>query len=168
MTVHPGDLAGKSWPSRSDRLRAMYAGGRPSEAAKAIHRRFVDGPLPRLLPIAGVLEVRGRVSGNVISVPVAPVRYRGKWYLVSMLGQQSNWVANVRAAGGEAVLLHGRRRSVHLVEEVRPELKAPIIKRYLLLALSARPHVSVSWRAPSSEIQGVASRYPVFRIDQQK
>jgi hypothetical protein len=85
-----------------------------------------------------------------------------------MLGQQSNWVANVRAAGGEAVLLHGRRRPVHLVEEVRSELKAPIIKRYLLLALSARPHVSVSWRAPSSEIQGVASRYPVFRIDQQK
>ncbi len=163
MTVRP-----QGSPSRADKLRALYAGGRPTDAAKAIHRRFVNGPLPRLLPIAGVLEVRGRLSGKVIAVPVAPVRYRGDWYLVSMLGERSNWVANVRAAAGEAVLLHGRRRPVHLVEEVRSELKAPIIKRYLMFAVSARPHVVVSWRAPVSRIRAAAGRYPVFRIDKKK
>lgn len=165
MTVRPGAPAASYRSSRADKLRSMYTGGRPTNAAKAIHRRFVNGPLPRLLPIAGVLEVRGRVSGNVISVPVAPVRYRGEWYLVSMLGERSNWVANVRAAAGEAVLLHGRRRAVHLVEEARSEQKAPIIKRYLFFALSARPHVAVSWRAPISEILVVVGRYPVFRIE---
>lgn len=41
--------------SRAAKLRAMYADGRPNEGAKTIHRRFIAGPLPRLLPIAAVL-----------------------------------------------------------------------------------------------------------------
>ncbi len=45
-------------------MRARYAGGRPGEEAKEIHRRYVAGPLPRLLPIAAVLDVRGRLSGT--------------------------------------------------------------------------------------------------------
>lgn len=150
--------------SRADKLRAMYVGGRPTPEAKVIHRRFAAGPLPRLLPTAGVLQVRGRTSGRTISVPVVPVRYHGRWYLVSMLGEQANWVANVRAAGGAAVLTHGRRRRVHLVE-VPPSARAPLLKRYLLFAVSARPHVDVHWRAPLARFSAVADRYPVFRID---
>lgn len=150
--------------SRADKLRALYAGGRPNPEAKAIHRRFVAGPLPRLLLVAGVLQVPGRISGTITSVPIAPVRYHGSWYLVSMLGEHSNWVANVRAAEGKAVLTHGRRRSVRLVE-VPEKDRAPIIKRYLLFALSARPHVDVSWKAPLVRFSAAAGRYPVFRID---
>ncbi|GAA3829923.1 nitroreductase/quinone reductase family protein [Nocardioides panacisoli] len=86
----------------------MYAGGRPNDAARTVHRRFVSGPLPRLLPIAAVLEVRGRTTGATIRVPLAVARYRGRWYAVSMLGEQSNWVRNVRASGGDAVGTHGR------------------------------------------------------------
>ena len=80
---------------RAQRKRALYPGGRPSSEARAIHRRFVAGPVPRVLPIASVLEVRGRRSGRVIRVPLAIVRYRGSWYLVSMFGEQPNWVKNV-------------------------------------------------------------------------
>ena len=101
---------------RAALMRARYAGGRPNDEAKAIHRRYAAGPLPRLVPIAAVLDVPGRVSGATIHVPLVIVPYRAHWYLVSMLGAQANWVRNVEAADGSAVLLHGRRRPVHLVE----------------------------------------------------
>ena len=145
-------------------MRALYPGGRPSEEAKAIHRRFVAGPIPRVLPIASVLEVRGRRSGRVVRVPLVVVRYRGSWYLVSMFGEQANWVRNVRASRGLAVLTHGRTRPVRLVE-VPVEDRAPIIKRYVFFALGARPHVSAAWNDPLSAYEAVASTYPVFRVE---
>lgn len=143
----------------------MYEGGRPNARAKAIHQRFIAGPIPKLLPIAAVLETRGRTSGRTIRVPLAIVPYRGARYLVSMLGEEVNWVRNVRAAGGDVMLLRGRWRPVHL-DEVAADDRAPIIKRYLLLAVSARPHIPVSWRAPLSEFEAIASSYPVFRVRQ--
>lgn len=142
----------------------MYAGGRPDAEARAIHRRYVAGPLPRLLPIACVLETVGRVSGRPVSVPLVTVRVRGAWYLVSMLGPDVNWVRNVRAAGGDVGLLHGRRRPVHLVE-VAEEARARIVKRYLLVAAGARPHIDVPWYAPRRAFQAVAADHPVFRIE---
>lgn len=148
-------------------MRARYAGGRPNDEAKAIHRRYVTGPLPRLVPIAAVLDVPGRVSGATIHVPLVIVPYRGRWYLVSMLGAQANWVRNAQAAGGNVVLLHGRRRPVHLVE-VPVARRAPIIRRYLLVAWGARPHMSVTWRTPLREIAAVAGDYPVFRVDRRR
>ncbi|MGD0379727.1 MAG: nitroreductase/quinone reductase family protein [Acidimicrobiales bacterium] len=149
---------------RAEKKRALYPGGRPTREAKAIHRRFAAGPLPRILPIASVLEVRGRRSGQVTQIPLAIVRYRGSWYSVSMFGEQSNWVKNVRASDGEALLTHGRRRPVRLVEVPVPD-RGPIIKRYLLFALGARPHMHVGWRAPLSAFDAVAATYPVFRVD---
>jgi len=62
---------------RAEQMRARYSGGRPNEEAKAIHRRYVAGPLPRLVPIAAVLDVAGRVSGATIRVPLVIVPYRG-------------------------------------------------------------------------------------------
>jgi deazaflavin-dependent oxidoreductase (nitroreductase family) len=61
------------------------------------------------------LEVRGRRSGRQRSFPVMVADYDGERYLVAMLGAQANWVANVRAAGGQAILSHGRRETVQLV-----------------------------------------------------
>lgn len=142
----------------------MYAGGRPNDEARAIHRRFVAGPIPRLLPIAAVLEVPGRVSGATVRVPLVIAPYRGRWYLVSMLGERANWVRNVRAADGQAVLLHGRRRAVHLVD-VPVVRRAPIIRRYLLVALGARPHLPITWHSPLRDVAAVAADYPVFRVD---
>ena len=150
--------------ARAQRKRALYPGGKPTPEAKAIHGRFVAGPLPRLLPVASVLDVHGWRSGETIRVPLAIVRYRRSWYLVSMFGEQSNWVKNVRASDGEAVLTHGRRRPVRLVEVPVSE-RAPIIKRYLLFAMGARPHMQVGWRAPLSAFKVAAPIYPVFRVE---
>ena len=145
-------------------MKALYPGGRPTPEAKAIHRRFIAGPLPRILPIASVLEVRGRRSGRITRVPLVTVRYNSSWYLVSMFGEQSKWVKNVRASKGEAILTHGRRRSVHLVE-VQVPYRAAIIKRYLMFAFGARPHMQVRWNDPLSAFKAVAADYPVFRVE---
>ena len=66
------------------------------------------------------------------------------------LGNQCNWVRNVRAAGGVATIRHGRARACHLVE-VPVEERGPILKRYLQKVPGARPHVPVDRNAPLAE-----------------
>jgi hypothetical protein len=87
----------------------------------------------------------------------------GQRYLVSMLGENVNWVRNVRAAGGRAVVRHGRREEVRL-EEVPVEMRAPIIKAYLKRAPGARPHLPIHKDAPLSEFERIAAQIPVFRV----
>jgi hypothetical protein len=80
-----------------------------------------------------------------------------------MLGEGTNWVANVRADGGPAVLTHGRRGAVRM-GEVDPGSRAPIVRRYLQVAPGARPHFSAGRRAPLADFERISDRYPVFRI----
>jgi hypothetical protein len=62
------------------------------------------------------LDVSGRRSDRTISLPLVMVVVEGERYLVSMLGAEVDWVRNVKAAGGNATLRHGRREEVHLEE----------------------------------------------------
>lgn len=142
----------------------MYRNGRPNRLAATLNRGWAmaasAGVWPRRL---AALEVRGRRSGRLISFPVVVADHEGERYVASMLGEGSNWVANVRAAQGRVVLRHGRRERVRL-EEVASRDRAPILRRYLQVAPGARPHVPVDQRAPISEFEAIADRYPVFRI----
>jgi len=121
---------------------------------------FSSGILPDYMV---TLEVTGRKSGRTVSLPVAVAVVDGERYLVSMLGENVNWVLNVRAAGGRAVLRSGGREEVHL-EEVPAEQRAPILKAYLQRAPGARPHVPVDKDAPLAEFEKVAAAFPVFRV----
>jgi len=87
----------------------------------------------------------------------------GQRYLVSMLGENVNWVRNVRAADGRAVLRHGRREEVRL-EEVSVKMRAPVLKAYLRRAPGARPHVAVHKDAPLSEFEQLSAQFPVFQV----
>ena len=98
-----------------------------------------------------------------MSLPTVVADVRGERYLVSMLGEGVNWVRNVRAAGGDATLRHGRREEVRL-EEVAPERRAPVLKAYLGRAPNARVHIPVDKDAPLTDFERVAGRFPVFRI----
>ncbi len=145
-------------------LRWMYRTGRPNRVAGAMNR------ISAVIASAGVwpsrlvtLQVRGRRTGRRISFPLVVAQYQGERYLVSMLGARAGWVANVRASGGRAVLSNGRVEHVHLVE-VEPAERAPILRRYLQVAPGARPHIPVDRRAPLTEFEHVAARYPVFRV----
>ena len=88
-------------------------------------------------------------------------------YLVSMLGENVNWVQNVRAAGGKAVLRSGGREEVQL-EEVPADQRAPILKDYLHRAPGGRPHIPVDKDAPIADFEKVAADFPVVRIVAQK
>lgn len=78
---------------------------------------------------AVTLEVRGRRSGKVRRTPVLRTRHNGADHLVALAGE-SQWVRNVRAAGGHAVI---RRRRAHHVrlEELGPAERGDIIAAYL-------------------------------------
>jgi len=88
----------------------------------------------------------------------------GKRYLVSMLGPESDWVKNVEAAHGDAVIRQGRRHRVHLVA-VPPEQRPPILREYMRIASSGRQHFPLPVGAPLSDFAVIAGRYPVYRID---
>lgn len=145
--------------------RWLYRGGRPNRLARAMNRfSAILHATGVLMPARLVtLEVRGRRSGRMISFPLVVADYQGERYLVSMLGDNANWVANVRAAKGHALLRHGRRERI-LLEEVAGELRAPILRRYLAVAPGARPHIPVDRHAPVADFQQIANRFTVFRI----
>ncbi len=110
-----------------------------------------------------VLETRGRRSGLTRSTVLITGSHLSERYLVSLLGDGAEWLRNVRAAGGEAVIRHGRRQAVSL-EEVPVEGRAAILKAYLKWSLGARAIIEVSHKAPVEEFERVAAEYPVLRI----
>ena len=147
-----------------DYLRWLYRGGRPNWLARVQNRMstiaFAAGVWPTRV---ASLEVQGRRSGRMISFPVVIADYGGERYLVAMLGNNTNWVRNVSASGGEAVLRHGRREKLYL-DEVPPDERPPILRRYLRVAPGARPHVPVDRHASLEEFERIAPAIPVFRI----
>jgi hypothetical protein len=88
----------------------------------------------------------------------------GKGYLVSMLGTDSDWVKNVEAAGGYAIIRQGHRRRVHLIA-VPPDRRARILREYVRIASSGRRHFPLGVGAPLADFEAIAGRYPVYRID---
>ncbi|MBN1427481.1 MAG: nitroreductase family deazaflavin-dependent oxidoreductase [Anaerolineae bacterium] len=143
----------------------MYREGRPHILAKILNRGWAwlhsIGISPNYLV---TLEVTGRQSGKTISFPLVMTVINGERYLVSMLGEEANWVRNVKAAGGNAILQHGIREQV-ILEEIASGQRASILKAYLQHAPGARPHIPISKDAPLSAFEKIASDYPVFRVD---
>jgi len=80
-----------------------------------------------------------------------------------MLGEDTNWVRNVRASRGRAVLRHGSRKQVQL-REVDVDRRAPILRCYLQRTPGARAHIPVDYRAPVEAFEQIAGQYPVFHV----
>ncbi|SBT43993.1 nitroreductase/quinone reductase family protein [Micromonospora narathiwatensis] len=146
--------------------RSMYRGGRPTAFTRLVNRLDAVVYRSRFLSPrhAAVLKVVGRRSGSITSVPVAVTEHQGGEFLVSMLGPDANWVRNVHAAGGKAALCrHGRETPV-VLEEVPPERRAEILRRYLAIAPGARPHLGLEPTAPLARFRQIAPRHPAYRI----
>lgn len=142
----------------------LYRGQRPNWIAKMMNRMQAKAASKQATSNGLVaLEVIGRKSGKVISFPLVMVTVDGQRYLASMLGENVQWVLNVRASGGKAVLCSGGREDVRL-EEIPVEQRAAILKTYLQVAEGARPHVPVDKDAPLMEFEKIAAEYPVFRL----
>ncbi len=137
---------------------------RPMKATQVMNRFVSWLASLGLMPSKTVtLEVRGRRSGQVRSSAINWVGHGGQRYFVSPRGE-AEWVRNVRAAGGEAVIRRRGQQSVRL-EEVPAEQRAPVLKAYLgENAVSTRQHFGVDPKAELSEFEAIAARHPVFRI----
>ena len=142
----------------------LYRDGRPNWVASVMNRCSAAVHALGVAPDYMVtLDVRGRRSGRRISLPLVMVVVEGERYLVSMLGAEVGWVRNVKAAGGNVTLRHGRREEVRL-EEVPANQRAPVLKAYLKRAPGARPHLPVDKDAPLSKFEQISSQFPVFRV----
>ena len=150
--------------NHNDLARWLYRGQRPNRIARIINRIwaavFSLGVAPNYV---ASLDVRGRKSGRTFSLPVVIAVVDGERYLVSMLGENVDWVRNVRADGHRAVLRHGKTEEIHL-DEIPVAQRAPILKAYLQAAPGARPHVPVDKDAPLADFEAIAATLPTFRV----
>ena len=87
----------------------------------------------------------------------------GERYIVSMFGTISDWVKNLEAAHGEAVICHRSSVRVDLVL-LPPEERAPILREYVRVASSGRKHFPLPVEAPLADFAAIAAQYPVYRI----
>lgn len=140
---------------------------RPGWFTQHVFNRVVAG-LTRLgVSVWGsrVLRVRGRRSGELRSVPVNLLNHAGARYLVAPRGE-TQWVRNLRAAGGEGELVLGRRverfRATELPDDEKPDVLRAYLKRW-----KAEVGVffdGVDAASPPEEIERIAPDHPVFRL----
>lgn len=144
----------------------MYRGGRPGLLARWWNR--LDAAVYRtglFLPDrAAELQVRGRTSGRIVRLPVAVADVGDAEYLVSMLGPGANWVRNVEAAGGRAVLSRRRRDVPIRLVDVPVAERAPILRRYAAIAPGARPHLGAGPHDDLARFERIAPAHPVYRV----
>ncbi|MGB7875701.1 MAG: nitroreductase family deazaflavin-dependent oxidoreductase [Anaerolineales bacterium] len=120
---------------------------------------------------AVTLKVLGRKSGQPRKVTIATIKVDGQHYFVSVHGRESDWVRNVRAAGGQAAILSGGRRPVRLVE-VPVEERAPILQAYASIGVFGRSAADIARQfgvEPDPTIEqmsAIANQHPVFRIEE--
>jgi deazaflavin-dependent oxidoreductase (nitroreductase family) len=169
QTAMDNESASKRDPAeRSAYMRLFYRDWHPTRLGRVVNRVWSWwaglGLPPRILV---TLEAPGRNSGRTRANVLVVATHDGHQYLVSMLGDGSEWVKNVRACGGRTVIKRGKSRPIFLAE-VPPAERAPILKAYARVATSGRHHFPVRPDATLSEFAAIAARYPVFRIDPPK
>jgi deazaflavin-dependent oxidoreductase (nitroreductase family) len=151
-------------PAEATYYRWFYRGWRPTRLGRWINKAATYVLGLGLWSRVATLEVRGRVSGAVRVTPVVIAYLAGKRYLVSILGVGADWVKNVEAARGAAVLHQGQRHAVRLAS-VPVNERAPVLREYVRVAPGGRMHFPVKVGAPLSEFEAIAERHPVYRID---
>ena len=150
---------------RSALNRLFYRDRRPTWLGHWVSQFFCFGARLGLTPPSWVsLEVRDRASGRMRADAVVVPTVAGERYVVSMFGTISDWVQNVEAVHGDAVIYHGSRAHVRLVP-VPPGERAPILKEYVRVASSGRKHFPLPLGAPLADFDAIAAQYPVYRIE---
>jgi len=112
-----------------------------------------------------VLAVRGRKSGQWRTTPVNLLTIDGQRYLVSPRGE-TQWVRNVRHAGGHLVLILGRRRQLCTATEIPVADSVPVLRAYLRRWKfeTGMFFDGVTPDSTDAEWTAVAERHPVFAL----
>jgi deazaflavin-dependent oxidoreductase (nitroreductase family) len=142
----------------------------PGWFTQNVFNRVVAGATRLGISVWGsrVLEVKGRTTGEPRRTPVNLLTLGGTPYLVAPRGE-TQWVRNVRVAGGHLDLLLGPRRTHYLARELPDEDKVPVLRAYLA-RWKAEVGVFFDGVGPQStdeEIAAIAPKHPVFALAEQ-
>lgn len=110
------------------------------------------------------LAVRGRKSGEWRTNPVNLLPLDGERYLLAPRGH-TQWVRNLRAAGGGELRLGNKAEAFHAVELADAD-KPAVIREYLRRWAweVGMFFEDVDAKSPESRLLEVAPGFPVFRI----
>jgi deazaflavin-dependent oxidoreductase (nitroreductase family) len=115
------------------------------------------------LPHMRVLEVRGRKSGKLCSLPVDLLSEGGRLYLVAPRGYVE-WVRNAEVAG-EVTLRRGGRAARYRLRALADAEKPPILKAYLdRFRREVQRYFPVAAGSPPEAFATHAARYPAFEL----
>jgi len=111
-----------------------------------------------------VLRVRGRKSGEWRSSPVNLLTMGNTQYLVAPRGH-TQWVRNIRIAGGGELVLGARAQPIKIVE-IPDDEKVPILREYLRRWKfeTGMFFGGVSADSSDDELRRIAPDHPAFRI----
>ncbi|MFJ8884899.1 nitroreductase family deazaflavin-dependent oxidoreductase [Streptomyces sp. NPDC102402] len=111
------------------------------------------------------MSVPGRKSGRMQRIPVNPHRHEGAQYLVSARGH-SQWVRNMRAAGGGELKVGRRTRTFTAVEIADDQQKARVLRAYLKRwGWEVNQYFQgVTVKSTDAELLAACPDHPVFRI----
>ncbi|MFJ8857759.1 nitroreductase family deazaflavin-dependent oxidoreductase [Streptomyces sp. NPDC102451] len=111
------------------------------------------------------MSVRGRKSGRMQRIPVNPHHHEGAQYLVSARGH-SQWVRNMRAAGGGELKVGRKVRAFTAVEIADDEQKARIVRAYLKRwGWEVNQYFKgITAESTDAELLAACPEHPVFRI----
>jgi deazaflavin-dependent oxidoreductase (nitroreductase family) len=138
------------------------------ERPTAVERLFngAIGALVRFgigLPNMRVLEVRGRKSGKLYTLPVDLLTHDGRLYLVAPRGR-AEWVRNAEASGS-VVLRRGRHAGEYGLRALSDAEKPPILKAYLdRFHREVQRFFPVNAGSPVDGFTSLTSRYPAFEL----
>jgi deazaflavin-dependent oxidoreductase (nitroreductase family) len=138
---------------------------RPTLVERLINRAI--GALVGLgigLPHMRVLEVRGRKSGKLYSLPVDLLSEGDKLYLVAPRGE-TEWVRNAVVAG-EVTLRRGSQAARYRLRALSDAEKPPILKAYLdRFRREVQRYFPVSAGSPPAAFIPHVARYPAFELE---
>lgn len=112
-----------------------------------------------------MLYVRGRTSGQLRATPVNVLTHDGRRYLVAPRGQ-TQWVRNLRAAGGGELRVGSRVErftATEVPDERKPEILRAYLRRWKLEVGVFFDGVGAD--AADSTLLKMAPGYPVFMIN---
>jgi hypothetical protein len=140
----------------------------PDWFTRTIFNNVVKGLTRMGVSVRGsrVLEHRGRTTGKLHHVPVNLLTIEGKQYLVAPRGE-TQWVRNVRHAGGHMVLILGRRRQLCTAREIPAHDAIPVLRIYLRRWKfeTGMFFDGVTPDSSDEEWATVAANHPVFELN---
>lgn len=116
---------------------------------------------------AQLLEVRGRTSGKVQTVPVNPIMVDGNRFLVAPRGE-TQWVRNFRVAGKGALKVGDERELIHggeVPDGAKPRILHAYLDKYYGQVGS---QFCVPKDASLEQLAEIAGSHPVFQIHAQE